>query len=71
MESSIDFISIKKGNPNKAIIAIHGWQVNKMSFNFLSDLMKVDDIEWFFPEAPYILNNNNDRNNCYDITLTI
>jgi phospholipase/carboxylesterase len=60
MESSIDFISLKKGNPNKAIIAIHGWQGNRTSFNFLSDIMKINDVEWFFPEAPYILDDNNE-----------
>jgi len=60
MYNSVDFISFKKGNPTKAIIAIHGWQGNKTSFNFLSDIMKINNVEWFFPEAPYILNNNND-----------
>jgi len=58
MKKSVDFISLKKGNPTKAIIAIHGWQGNKTSFKFLSDIMKIDNVEWFFPEAPYILNNN-------------
>jgi len=58
MKKSVDFISFKKGNPTKAIIAIHGWQGNKTSFKFLSDIMKIDNVEWFFPEAPYILNNN-------------
>ena len=44
-------------NPEKAIVAIHGWGGNKDSFYpFISNL-KVDNVEWFLPEGPYLVEN--------------
>ena len=58
MPKSIEYASDIKGVPDKAILAFHGWQGNRCSFQFLSGLMRVNNVEWFFPEAPYILDNN-------------
>ena len=69
MHKRIEYASEVKGNPTKAIIAIHGWKGCRCSFQFLSGLMKVDNVEWFFPEAPYILDNNpKTRSWSYEIT---
>ena len=39
--------------PNKAIVAIHGWGGNKNSFSPFFKNLKINNVEWFFPEAPY------------------
>ena len=58
MKNLIQFRSEIRGTPDKAIIALHGWQGNGENFHFLADTMRVEDVEWYFPDAPYILNNN-------------
>ncbi len=45
-------------NPTKAIVCIHGWKGNRTSFQFLSGLLKLDNVQWYFPEAPYLLDGN-------------
>ena len=55
---SIKFSSIKIGDPQKAIVAIHGFKGNSKSFHFLSNTMEINNIEWFFPEAPYVIDKN-------------
>tara|TARA_Y100000739_G_scaffold197647_1_gene180323 strand:+ start:368 stop:982 length:615 start_codon:yes stop_codon:yes gene_type:complete len=57
---------VKKRNINnkpdfsnkKAIVFIHGWRGNKDSFKSLPSMLKVDNAEWFFPEAPYLIDDN-------------
>ena len=39
--------------PNKAIVAIHGWGGNKNSFSPFFKNLKINNVEWFCPEAPY------------------
>ena len=41
---------------NKAIVFIHGWKGNKDSFASLSSILKIKNTKWFFPQAPYKLN---------------
>ena len=41
------------GNPDKAIVAIHGWGGDSSSMRPLVDLMKINNCKWFFPEATY------------------
>ena len=41
---------------NKAIVFIHGWKGNKESFKSLSSIIKIKNTKWFFPQAPYKLN---------------
>tara|TARA_B100000029_G_C17404325_1_gene898221 strand:- start:73 stop:702 length:630 start_codon:yes stop_codon:yes gene_type:complete len=41
------------GNPDKAIVAIHGWGGDSSSMRPLVDLMKIENCKWFFPEATY------------------
>ena len=45
----------KSDNPQKAIVAIHGWGGNKNSFYPFVENIKVDNVEWFLPEAPYLV----------------
>ena len=46
-------------SPKKALVFIHGWGGNKNSFSpFVSRLKFNTHIEWFFPEAPYDLNDH-------------
>ena len=42
----------------KAIVFIHGWRGNKDSFKSLPSMLKVDNAKWFFPEAPYLIDDN-------------
>ena len=52
----IDFNRYKKcNNPKKAIIAIHGWGGNKDSFLPFIVNLNIDNVEWFLPEAPYLI----------------
>lgn len=61
MITKIQYSSQLSGeNPNKAIVCIHGWRGNRTSFQFLSGLLKTPNVKWYFPEAPYILDNNPD-----------
>ena len=41
---------------HKAIVFIHGWKGNKDSFTTLSSILKIKNTKWFFPQAPYKLN---------------
>ena len=52
----LEFNSYKKKEvPEKAIIAIHGWGGNKNSFKPFLKNLKIDNVEWFLPEAPYLI----------------
>ncbi len=56
MKKSMDYNRFKKSdNPQKAIVAIHGWGGNKSSFSPFAENIKVDNVEWFLPEAPYLV----------------
>tara|TARA_B100000427_G_scaffold324018_1_gene328403 strand:- start:425 stop:1090 length:666 start_codon:yes stop_codon:yes gene_type:complete len=56
MEKKINYNRFKKSdNPHKAIVAIHGWGGNKNSFSPFVKNIKIDDVEWFLPEAPYLV----------------
>ena len=47
---------------DKAIVMIHGWQGNKDSFKSIASLLKINNSAWFFPEAPYSINDNKRTN---------
>ena len=49
----LNFETIIIGKPNIAIIGLHGWGGDKSSMSPLIDLMKIDNCQWFFPEAIY------------------
>ena len=52
----IDFNRYKKDKKtDKAIIAIHGWGGNKDSFLPFAKNIKTPNVEWFLPEAPYLI----------------
>ena len=46
---------------NKAIVFIHGWKGNKDSFASLSSILKIKNTKWFFPQAPYKLNDGAEK----------
>jgi len=51
----LDFNRYKKGNNNKkVIVAIHGWGGNKHSFLPFVKNLKISNVEWVLPEAPYL-----------------
>jgi len=56
---TIDFNSTVKAHSKRAIIFIHGWKGNKDSFISLPNMLNLDDTAWYFPEAPYVLDDNN------------
>ena len=37
---------------------IHGWGGNRKSFKSILPLLKIPSCAWYFPEGPYILENN-------------
>jgi len=45
----------KNEKTDKAIIAIHGWGGNKDSFLPFAKNLKIPNVEWFLPEAPYLI----------------
>ena len=42
-----------EGKQNKAVVVIHGWKGNKDSFKSIASLLKLNCTTWFFPEAPF------------------
>ena len=56
----LNFTTQSTGDCIKAIVFIHGWRGNKNSFSSLPSMLKIDNAAWFFPEAPYILEDNKD-----------
>jgi len=72
MQKIIDYNSFKNSDMSKkAVVAIHGWGGNKKSFSSLVKNIKVDDVEWFLPEAPYPIKDESptDSNNINDDSL--
>jgi len=55
-----DIIDIGK-EPDKAFIMIHGWRGNKNSFKSIPPLLKLSNIRWYFPEAPYDFEGRKDQ----------
>ena len=52
----LDFITQKNSSiTNKAIVFIHGWGGNKNSFLPFIKNIKINNVEWFLPEAPYLI----------------
>ena len=48
-------------NTKRAIIGVHGWGGNRFSFKQIAISLNIPDAEWFFPEAPYMLENNQEK----------
>tara|TARA_B100000029_G_scaffold92901_1_gene82830 strand:+ start:3952 stop:4569 length:618 start_codon:yes stop_codon:yes gene_type:complete len=46
-------------NPKKVIVALHGYQGTAKSMQLLIKLMDINEVTWFFPEAPYKVNEHN------------
>ena len=40
-------------NPSKAIIALHGWTGDEFVFEPVAKMLKIKNVKWFFPRAPY------------------
>ena len=43
------------------LVFLHGWMGNKNSFSAISDSFKIDNSVCIFPQAPYKLNNDNNK----------
>ena len=55
----IEFETYITGNsPKRAIICLHGWGGNRNSFKPVAISLRIPDTMWFFPEAPYLVNND-------------
>ena len=55
MSELLEYNIIKTGDfQDKAVIMIHGWQGNKDSFKFVVNLLDIPNCSWYFPEAPYV-----------------
>ena len=52
----LEYLEINHDNEyDKAIVFIHGWKGSKDSFKALSSILKIKNTKWFFPQAPYKL----------------
>jgi len=47
--------------PKRAIVGIHGWKGNRFSFKQVAISLQIPDTEWFFPEAPYLIDGNEEK----------
>jgi len=57
----LEYLEINHDNEyDKAIVFIHGWKGNKDSFKSLASIIKVKNTKWFFPQAPYKINEGKD-----------
>ena len=45
----------------KAFVMIHGWRGNKESFKSIPPLLKLSNVSWYFPEAPYDYEGNENQ----------
>ena len=62
MNSKLDFSIESKGSTqDKAFIMIHGWKGNKDSFKTIASLLKLESITWFFPEAPFLVEGDENK----------
>ena len=58
----IKFDEVVEGNnPKNAFVAFHGWCGNKDSFKTIAPLLKIADCAWYFPEGPYIAENDKNK----------
>jgi len=68
---NLDFIFIKSDQTkenNKVIVAFHGWRGNKTSFLPMAKSTAFQGCDWYLPEAPYLVDNdNNQRTWSYEI----
>lgn len=55
-----DIIDIGE-EPDKAFVMIHGWRGNRNSFKSIPPLLKLSNIRWYFPEAPYDFEGNENQ----------
>ena len=59
----LKFETYVTGEPLKrAIVGIHGWKGNRFSFKQIALSLQIPNTEWFFPEAPYFV--ENDKSEC-------
>ena len=58
----LDYLKIDNvDSPDKAIVFIHGWKGNKDSFKSIVPLFKMPECAWYFPEGPYVVEENKDK----------
>ena len=70
-DKKLDFTFLKSNQDkekNKAIVAFHGWRGNKSSFLPMAKNSAFQEFDWYLPEAPYLVDNdNNQRSWSYEI----
>ena len=70
-DKKLDFIFLKSNQDkekSKVIIAFHGWRGNKSSFLPMAKNSAFQEFNWYLPEAPYLVDNdNNQRSWSYEI----
>ena len=70
-DKKLDFTFLKSNQDkekNKAIVAFHGWRGNKGSFLPMAKNSAFQEFDWYLPEAPYLVDNdNNQRSWSYEI----
>ena len=62
MSDNLIYDSVQSSeNDKKAFVVIHGWKGNKDSFKTIASLLKLDSITWFFPEAPFLVEGDENK----------
>ena len=51
----------KYPNVEKVVIGMHGWNGNRHSLIQLAISLNIKNSKWYFPEAPYKVDNHNDK----------
>ena len=76
---SLEFLELGSDRCEKVVVFIHGWKGNKDSFKTLSSIIKVPNVKWFFPQAPYKMSKSKEEyswsfqkpDGTYDVKKTI
>jgi len=66
MVKTLQYDYFETGNdPEKVIVAIHGWKGDKTSMYPIMKLMKIENANWFLLDAPYIVENGKGKSWSY------
>ena len=76
---SLEFLELGSDNCEKVVVFIHGWKGNKDSFKTLSSILKVPNVKWLFPQAPYKMSESKEEyswsfqnsDGTYDVKKTV
>ena len=69
MINKLHYDVYKIGNQSdRALVAIHGWQGNRNSLRPLRNSLKIKNLDWYFIEAPYSVEENKGKSWSYEVS---